>query len=432
MSKKKSENRPPLRVAGLMSGTSVDGVDVAVVDIGPRGVKVLAFATTPYPRDLREMIFRLFRPETARIDDLCHANFAIGEVFAAAVLRLCGESGVPLESIDLIGSHGQTVYHMPEGRRFRGRLLRSTLQIGEPSVIAQRTGITTVADFRPRDIAAGGEGAPLVPYTDFVLFAHATRSRAVQNIGGIANVTYLPAGGGPDDVLAFDTGPGNMMIDRVVHRATDGKKAFDAGGRLAARGRVHGPLLEELMEHPYLGRRPPKSTGRETFGVPFGDRLFDRWRGRGVASPDILATVTAFTARSIADAYRRHLPGPVDEAILCGGGARNTTLVDRLKDALAPARVLTTDDLGINADAKEAVSFAILAYETILGHPANVPAATGAREAVVLGKIVPGGNNAATRKLLAIPGFKASLRRGERQAAAGQVTPFAKVRREDC
>ena len=378
------------RVAGLMSGTSADGVDVAIVDIGPRGLKVVAFGRRPYPAAVRRGIFRLFRPEMSRIDDLCHLNFVIGELFAAALVGLCRKRAIPLESIDLIGSHGQTVYHIPRGRRFGGRLVRSTLQIGEPCVIAERTGITTVADFRPRDVAAGGQGAPLVPYADYFLFHDDRRSRAVQNIGGIANVTYLPAGGGIESVMAFDTGPGNMIIDRLAQRVTSGKQSYDAGGRLAARGTVDERLMGELLGHPYLARRPPKSTGREMFGTPFADALLARARRRGIAPLDILATGTAFTASSIAGAYRRHLPGPVDEVILCGGGARNRTLVRMLREALAPAKVLRTDRLGIDADAKEAVSFAILAYETIRGAPANVPAATGAAKPVVLGKIVPG------------------------------------------
>jgi anhydro-N-acetylmuramic acid kinase len=379
-----------MRVVGLMSGTSVDGVDAAVVDIGPRGIEVLAYHTYPYPPDLRSIIFRLFQPETARIDDLCHANFAVGEVFAEAVIKVCRKNRIPLDSVDLIGSHGQTVYHIPEGRRLGGRRLRSTLQIGEPSVIAERTGVTTVADFRPRDVAAGGEGAPLVPHADYVLFQHAARSRAVQNIGGIANVTYLPASGGVDDILAFDTGPGNMIIDRVANVVTRGKAAYDAGGRMAARGRVNAALLAELLRHPYVKRRPPKSTGREMFGVTFTDALYKNARRRHIPPLDILATVTAFTAESMARAYRRFLPGRVDEVLLCGGGARNKTLVKHLAAAVAPATVMRTDDLGIDADAKEAVSFAILAYETICGRPGNVPSATGAAHRVVLGKIVPG------------------------------------------
>jgi len=289
-----------------------------------------------------------------------------------------------------VGSHGQTVYHIPDSRREGGRKVCSTLQIGEPSVIAERTGITTVADFRPRDVAAGGEGAPLVPFADYFLFAHRRLTRAVQNIGGIANVTYLPAGGSVADVLAFDTGPGNMMIDRVVHHVTRGRAGYDAGGRLAARGKVHAPLLARLLSHPYLQRQPPKSTGREMFGVQFTDTVYRKALLRGLAPLDILATVTAFTACSIADAYNRFLPRMPDEVILCGGGAENAALVGLLRQQMPAAKVRRTDDLGIPARAKEAVSFAILAAATVRGQANNVPSATGARRAVVLGKVVPG------------------------------------------
>ena len=378
------------RVAGLMSGTSADGVDVAIVDIDLRGLRLLAFETVPYPPALRRRLFDLFDPDKACVADLCHLNFVLGEVFASALGRIARKNRIPLRSIDLIGSHGQTVYHDPEGRRFGRRRVRSTLQIAEPAVIAERTGITTVADFRPRDVAAGGEGAPLVPYADYFLFRHRRLSRAVQNIGGIANVTFLPAGGRREDILAFDTGPGNMMIDRIAYRVTGGRASYDAGGRLAARGRVNERLLAELLRHPYLRRRPPKSTGRETFGVPYADAVYRRARSRRIFPRDILATITAFTARAIADAYHRFLPAMPDEVILCGGGAENRTLVRRLENELRPARIARMDEFGLSAQAKEAVSFAILAYETIRGAAASVPSATGARRAVILGKVVPG------------------------------------------
>ena len=317
-------------------------------------------------------------------------NFVLGDVFATAVLETAKKKRVPLTSIDLVGSHGQTIYHIPQGRRFGKQILRSTLQIGEPSIIAERTGITTVADFRPRDVAAGGEGAPLVPYTDWLLFADRRKTRAVQNIGGIANVTYLPAGGDIGDVLAFDTGPGNMMIDRVVHLLTKGKLSYDAGGKFAIRGSIDRKLLADLMQHKYLRRKPPKTTGREEFGTDFTDDMYACAIGRGIAPLDIMLTVTAFTAHSIAEAYRRFLPKPVDEVILCGGGAWNRTLQLLLQNALSPAKVAVMDDYGISVDAKEAVSFAILAYATIRGQPNNVPSATGAKRSAVLGKIVPG------------------------------------------
>ena len=378
-----------LRVAGLMSGTSADGVSAAIVDLGRCGVKVVAFGTFPYPPMLRRAVLDLCRPESGRVDDVCHLNFVLGEVFASALIRLAKRAGVPLGSIDLVGSHGQTIQHIPQGRLFGRRRVRSTLQIAEPAVITERTGITTVADFRPRDVAAGGEGAPLVPYADFLLFGGGPVSRAVQNIGGIANVTYLPARGSASDTLAFDTGPGNMVIDYVVSRATSGQLRYDRDGRLAARGRVEPRLLRELMRHPFLRRRPPKSTGREEFGSQFAEAVYQRARRRGVPPLDILATVTAFTAKSIAQAYGCYLPGGVEEVLLCGGGARNRTLVRMLLAELPAARVRMTDELGVPVEAKEAVAFALLAAATIRGEPGNVPQATGARRPVLLGKIVP-------------------------------------------
>ncbi len=381
-----------LRVTGLMSGTSADGVDVAVVDISRRSVALLEFGTVPYPPTLRRAVLDLCRTTKVQVADVCHLNFVLGEVFASALIKVVKQSSIALTSIDLIGSHGQTICHLPHGRRFGRRKIRSTLQTGEPCVIAERTGITTVADFRPRDIAAGGEGAPLVPYADYVLFHHAELSRAVQNIGGIANVTYLPAGCGVDGVIAFDTGPGNMIIDHVVSRISRDRHRYARAGSLAGRGQVNESLLAELMKHRFLRRRPPKSTGREEFGAQFAEALYERARKKGIAGLDIVATVTAFTASSIAEAYRRFLPAGrwVDEVILCGGGARNRTLVRMLQEQLRPAKVKTTDEFGISADAKEAVSFAILAAETVRGVASNVPGATGAERRVVLGKIIPG------------------------------------------
>ena len=378
-----------MRIVGLMSGTSADGVDVAIVDIDERKVQLRAFEMFSYPPALRREILCLCRPESARLDNICHYNFVLGEVFADSVVKLCSRSGISLGSIDLIGSHGQTIYHNPRGKRYSRTMIRSTLQIGEPSVIAQRSGITTVADFRPRDMAAGGEGAPLVPYADYVLFGHNRLTRAVQNIGGIANVTFIPGGGKSDEILAFDTGPGNMVIDGIIRLASGGKRNFDRGGKTAARGTVDDKLLGEMLKHPFLRRRPPKSTGREEFGAAFTERLHRRAVRRGLSDADIVATVTAFTARSIKRAYRRFLPAMPDEMILCGGGANNSTLVEMLRSELADVKMLSTGDFGISVDAKEAVSFAILAWATIKAKANNVPGATGARQPVVLGKIVP-------------------------------------------
>ncbi|MFC1781614.1 anhydro-N-acetylmuramic acid kinase [Planctomycetota bacterium] len=378
-----------LRVAGLMSGTSADGVDVALADISESSVELKAFDTFAYPAKLQKAIFRLFQEETARLDDICHYNFVLGEVFAESLIKLCKNKDIFLDSIDLVGSHGQTIFHNPKGTRYGNKIVRSTLQIAEPSVIAQRTGITTIADFRPRDMAAGGQGAPLVSFTDYILFHHKHRSRAVQNIGGIANVTYLPGDCSISEVKAFDTGPGNMIIDEFVRRLSSGKSKYDRGGKLASRGSLNEPLLKEMLQHPYFRRRPPKTTGREEFGAQYCDILFKKMKKGSISNEDMLVTATAFTAESIAQAYRRFLPAVPDEVILCGGGSHNITLVKFLRHRLGVATILTTDEFGINSDAKEAVSFAVLAYMTLKGRANNVPAATGAGQPVILGKIIP-------------------------------------------
>jgi len=381
-----------LRVVGLMSGTSADGVDAAVVDIdesSSSAARLLAFDVYPYPAALRRSVLKLFDPESARLDDICHYNFVLGEFFADAVAKLCKKSGIAMRSIDLIGSHGQTIYHSPKPKRYGRKAIRSTLQIAEPSIIAQRTGITTVADFRPRDMAVGGQGAPLVPYTDYILFNHKQLSRAVQNVGGIANVTYLPPCCRQGDVVAFDTGPGNMVIDRIIALGSRGGRRYDTKGKIAAKGTVNAKLLAELLRHPFLRRRPPKSTGREEFGFAYADGISKKARKRRLADADIVATVTAFTAICIAQAYEHFLPAMPDEVILCGGGAHNATLVDFLQRELPGVTIRKMDELGISVDAKEAVSFALLAYATIKELPNNIPTATGAEKAVIMGKIVP-------------------------------------------
>jgi anhydro-N-acetylmuramic acid kinase len=378
-----------LRIAGLMSGTSADGVDVAIIDFGP-AINILAFDTYPYPASVSDTISKIVSGEKLSAGEFCHLNFAIGEVFADAVLRICKSSRINLDSIDLIGSHGQTIYHNPAGTPFGKKLLRSTLQIGESALIAQRTGKIVVADFRPADVAAGGQGAPLVPYADYILFSHKNKNRIIQNIGGIANLTWLKANGRLDDILAFDTGPGNMIIDHIAHLVTGGKLRYDVDGRIAAKGAINKTLLKKLMQHKFIKKSPSKTTGREEFGSAFSNSLFHNALKAGIKQQDILATVTAFTAQSIIAAYKRFLPSLPDEVILCGGGVRNKTLVKMLRDGLKPAAVLTTDKLGINADAKEAISFAILAAQTVRGIPNNVPSATGAEKPVVLGKIISG------------------------------------------
>ena len=387
----------PVRVVGLMSGTSADGIDAALVEVRgttPRpDVKLVAFSNHPYPEELREAIFALFSPQTGTVDRICHVNFVLGEAFAEAAIRVVESAGLSMEDVDLIGCAGQTIYHQPKPIPFGPRAIRSTLQIGEACVVAERTEVTTVSNFRARDIAAGGQGAPLVALADHLLFHEEGRTRIIQNIGGIANATVLPRGGRLQDVTAFDTGPGNMIIDALSGIVSGGRMRCDRDGELAARGRVDGELLAELMAHPFIGERPPKTTGREEFGEPFARQLYQRALARGLSPEDAVATATAFTVEAIASHLQRFVEptwGAIDEVIVTGGGSYNPTLMRMLADRLAPVAVRRLEDIGGIADAKEAVAFALLAYWTVCGLPGNVPAATGARHPVVLGQIAPG------------------------------------------
>lgn len=379
---------PARRVVGLMSGTSADGTDAALVEIAGAGeatrARVLAHLTIPFDRGLRERLYALAEADAAEV---CEVNVLIGETFAGAAAAVCGAAGLSTREVHLVGSHGQTAAHRP---RSAGRI-GATLQIGEPAVIAERTGLPVISDFRVRDVAAGGEGAPLVPLVDHLLFRAPGIRRAIQNIGGIANVTLI--GGTFADIVAFDTGPGNMALDAVARAASRGVEAYDADGRRAARGQIDAALLAELHRHPYLAQPPPKTTGRELFGRSFVYPLLDRWAARTPSAPelspldDLLATLTRFTAETIARAYREHLPAPVDEIYLCGGGAANPVLRRHLEQLCAPTPVRDTAALGIDPRAKEAVAFAVLAHETLFGHAGNVPHATGASGPRVLGKI---------------------------------------------
>jgi anhydro-N-acetylmuramic acid kinase len=389
----RQSKRAPQLVVGLMSGTSADGIDAVVAEIMGSGrqlrARVLSHTHHPFPSVLRQHILRVCLHGT--VAEICELNFSLGDQFARAALAVIRRAKLKPRDIAAIGSHGQTVHHLPNART------PSTLQIGEPAVIAERTGITTVADLRVRDMAAGGQGAPLVPYADWVLFTDDTRPRIVQNIGGIGNLTFLPPRAELGDVIAFDTGPGNMVIDALVTALTHGRQTFDRDGRLTARGTVSEGLLAELMAHPFLLRRPPKTTGREEFGETFVGRLLASARRLRLRTEDMVATATALTAASIADAYRRFVFPKLEAAelgrlqiILGGGGARNPTLHRMLACQIGAGELLTHEDFGIANAAKEALAFAILAHETLLGKPGNVPNATGARRAVVLGKIVPG------------------------------------------
>jgi anhydro-N-acetylmuramic acid kinase len=367
---------------GLMSGTSADGVDAALVEIrtgrdGRPRVRTRASLTVPYPAALRA---RLLCVPDVDAREVARLDVEIGERLAAATLRLLKAARVPARRVAFVASHGHTVAHLPSRRG------GATLQVGQPAVIAERTGIEVVADFRPRDVAAGGEGAPLVPFADRLLLAREGVVVACQNLGGIANVTAL--GPAEDDLVAFDTGPGMMGIDLAASHATGGRRRFDPAGAIAASGRVDEGLLAAWMAHPYLRRRPPKSTGREIFGTAFiGPHLA---RARTARSKrDLVATVTSFTAQSVADAYRRFLP-PVAECVVSGGGAHDATLVRWIAAALPGVRVVTSDARGVDPDAKEAVAFALLGWAHLEGQVNTVPAATGARRAVVAGARWPG------------------------------------------
>jgi anhydro-N-acetylmuramic acid kinase len=380
-------------VVGLISGTSADGIDAALCEINGSPphlqARIVAGNTTPYPSDLRHRVLSSYEPAVSRIDELCRLNVELGECFAEAALGIIAEAGVELAAVDLVSSHGQTFWHevLPDGQ------VHSTIQFGEAAVIAERTGITTINNLRGRDIAAGGQGAPLAGYVDWLLQRHPEKARAVQNIGGIGNVTFLPPlSDTTSEPLAFDTGPGNSLIDDVLRLATEGRVAFDDGGQLAGQGKVNDAWLDGLMAHPYYERQPPKTTGRELFGAAMAADLLGEGNARGLPLEDIIATLTALTAHSIADAYQRFSPVPIDEVILGGGGRHNAILVAMLRDLLAPATVLTQEDLGQNSDYKEALLCAVIGYETWHARPGNHPSITGASSPVVLGQITPGDN----------------------------------------
>jgi anhydro-N-acetylmuramic acid kinase len=381
-------NKKKRNVIGLMSGTSADGVDSALVEIEGYGidtrVKLIKFATYPFSENVRDRLFRIFPPSTCSVVDICELNFAIGDAFANSVLKVIEESGLKISDVDLIGSHGQTICHLPNSD------IRSTLQIGEPSVIAFKTGIVTVADFRVADVSAGGHGAPLVPYVDFLLLRDKEKTRAIQNIGGIGNVTVLPANDDLESVIAFDTGPGNMIIDETVRIITNGQYNYDYNGEIASKGVPNTYMLNKLLSHPFIKQTPPKTTGREDFGVHFTRRIVAEARDLNISDTDLVATVTAYTAECIYENYKRFILPKYDvsEVLICGGGVHNQTLMRFLRERLYPIDVGVVDDYGLSSDAKEAIAFAVLANETIHGNYGNVPNATGANKRVILGKIV--------------------------------------------
>lgn len=389
-----------LTVIGLNSGTSMDGIDAAAFVIKPNkkealnggppdlDCKMIDSALLPFDESFRKRLLKLVAAGEAELEEVCLLNVLLGEIFAEAVLKLMRECGLTRNDVDLIGSHGQTIWHSPDGRRLWGAEAAGTLQLGEPSVIAARTGLPVVADFRTADLAVGGQGAPLVAFADEVLFGKGGIATGVLNIGGIANLTVVNEHGRAR--MAFDTGPGNMLIDRGAEFWFG--KTFDEGGKIGSTGKVDQDWLGELLAHPYFGRKPPKTTGRELFGSKFFDtRVITDVKAKGLKPEDALATLTALTASSIASAYREHVISQIkiERLVLGGGGADNPFLVDLLEKSWPhPVDVKRHEDFGISTKFKEALLFALLAYTTYFGVPNNVPSCTGATRSVCLGKLV--------------------------------------------
>ncbi len=376
-------------VVGLMSGTSLDGINAVLLRVRGHGTATRfeqrAFITTPFPRGVRDLLLRNSVPGTSRVDQIARLNILLGYLYADAVRDVARRGGIRVSQIGLIGSHGQTIHHLPKPVTMCRHRIRATLQIGDPSVLATLTGITTVGDFRVADMAVGGQGAPLVPYVDWLLFRSRTRNRLLLNIGGIANITVLPRNCTADRVFAFDTGPGNMVVDSLMHEFYG--KAYDEGGATATRGDVAIDLFNRMRRHPYLKARPPKSTGREEFGGAFVRSILRH--ASGYDREDIVATAAEFTAFAVYDGYRRFVEKTIhaDEIIVSGGGAKNRFFLNELRRLFPDTAVHPIDKFGISADAKEAICFALLANETMAGHPTNLPAVTGAERCVVLGKI---------------------------------------------
>ena len=381
-----------MTIAGIMSGTSADGIDVAIVRITPPAsspkIKLLAHHATPYPRALRQAVLAAMDAPRISTVEFARLNWRLGIAYAEAVRAALKAHPVKL---DLIGCHGQTVYHQATPSAYAGRSFACTWQLGEPAIIASTIGVPVVSNFRPADMAAGGQGAPLVPLLDFALFARPNRARILQNIGGIGNLTVIPAGASQNDIIAFDTGPGNMVIDALMTQLF-GKK-YDSSGRTASHGRVLQGLVDTILGDPYFTKRPPKSAGREQFGASFAAGFLKACRRVGASPQDAVASATALTAESISLAYHRFAQpligrAPVD-FIVSGGGSRNLTLMRMLRERLEPCdcTVTTSDHTGLPSQSKEAVAFALLAWQTWHRLPGNIPAATGALRPAILGEI---------------------------------------------
>lgn len=380
-------------VMGMMSGTSADGIDVALAEISGAPPKLrtrlVDHASRRMPDILRKEVLRIAEGAACTSGDISQMNFRLGMAFADAAVGACKEFRVALSRVELIGSHGQTIFHQGQPVSFLGRSTASTLQIGEPAVIAAETGIPTVGDFRVTDMAVGGQGAPLVPYADYLLYADEKLGRVSLNLGGIGNLTVLPAGTKPSQVVAFDSGPGNMLMDALVWHFTRKKQRFDRGARLARQGVTNAKVLKELLRDPYLRLGPPKSTGREYYGRAYFQELLRLGKKFGAGPNDLIRTTTEFTVASVVDALKRFVlrKTKVQQLIVSGGGAKNPLIMAQLAAALAPMEVLPSSKLGVPEEAKEAYAFALLAYETWHRRPGNLPSATGAEKAVVLGKL---------------------------------------------
>ncbi len=383
-------SKPELLVIGLMSGTSADGMDAALVRISGTGTalkaSLVSFLTLPYTGQERDEILRLASGNSGGSRDLALFSFWLGSFSAKACLAVCEKAGISPDTVDLVGSHGQTLWHIPEGESYLGQSVRATLQAGEASQIAEALSCPVVSDFRVRDMAAGGQGAPLVPYTEWLLYRSEENCMGLQNIGGIGNLTVIPRAASPSQVFAFDTGPGNMILDRLAEIFSEGKLHMDPGGQMAAQGTPDPELLAFLLSDPYLSRKPPKTTGREHYGEAFVQALLKKAEDLSLTHESIMATSTLFTARTIGDAVTG-LSSPMPEKLLVGGGgSHNLTLMTMLQDLL-PIPVLRQEDAGYDSDAKEAVAFAILASECIHGTCNSMPGVTGASHSVVMGKI---------------------------------------------
>ncbi len=380
-------------IIGMMSGTSMDGIDAALVKIKEQreiiNIELIEFITKEYPKDIRRLILKCCNIEKGQVNDISKLRFILGDLYTDTVYFLLEQTDLEIDDIDLIGFHGQTIYHEVDCK------IPSTFQVCTAAKLAQSTGITTVNNFRVKDIAAGGKGAPLVPYTDYLIYASQEENRVLQNIGGIGNYTYLPAGANLNDVEGSDTGPGNMLIDNAVYMLTDGEKDYDVDGKIASRGEINKEFLMHMMNHSFIKKKTPRTAGRKDFGSSYVQHLLNYADNIGLSKDDIIATITAFTAYSIIDCYYKFINGNIDKVILSGGGAYNPTLVKMIEKYLdkfykESIEVVIMEDIGYSSEAKEAEAMAVLAYQTMKGRYNNLPQVTGASSPVIMGNITPG------------------------------------------